>query len=299
MTHALYPHRNYAYSQADVFNHTPFAGNGLAVFTDATGLDATEMVRLANEMRQFESIFLQPGVDAATVAARIFTMEEELPFAGHPVLGAASVLHATRQPDAAEATWHLALPARIVTVHTERHPQWFTATMDQGHADFGAVAPPEYRTRVLAALNLTEANVPTTPPLQMVTTGLPYLIVPVHDGLERAHIVQPPIAELLGEVGARFVYVLDVARREGRTWNNTGLMEDSATGSAAGPAGAYLVRHGLARADETITLHQGRFVGRPSELHVHVTEAGNDLTVAVSGDVVLVGSGIIHVPTGA
>jgi trans-2,3-dihydro-3-hydroxyanthranilate isomerase len=185
-----------------------------------------------------------------------------------------------------------------VTVQTERHPHWFAATMDQGVATFGAVATPEFATNLPPALNLAADDMLDDLPPQMVTTGLPYLIVPVRSGLERARITHPHFAAMLAEVGAQFVYVVDVARREGRTWDNAGLVEDIATGSAAGPAGAYLVRHGRARADEAITLQQGRFLGRPSELRVRVAnEAGDALRVAVSGDVVPVGVGTLHVPT--
>ncbi|MBA3826963.1 MAG: PhzF family phenazine biosynthesis protein, partial [Ktedonobacterales bacterium] len=275
---------------------TPFMGNGLAVFPDAGGLDAATMARITSEMRQFESIFLFPHGDDA-VEARIFTMEEELVFAGHPILGAASVLHALRRPDAATGRWHLHLGTRVVTVQTERHPHWFSATMDQGRVTFGAVATPDYRAALLPALNLTVDDWPADLPMQVVTTGLPYLIVPVRRGLERARIMRQDFAALLAEVGAQFVYVVDVARREGRTWDNAGLVEDIATGSAAGPVGAYLVRYGLAPVEVDIILQQGRFMGRPSELRVRVHAAPQDgLWSEVSGDVCLVGSGTLSVP---
>jgi len=97
---------------------------------------------------------------------------------------------------------------------------------------------------------------------------------------------------LLATIGAKFVYVLDVERREGRTWDNDGRVEDIATGSAAGPAGAYLVAHGLASHDEVITLAQGRFLGRPSELHAIVR--GDRAGVIVRGRVCLVGGGALR-----
>ncbi len=292
----MYPHYAIPYHQVDVFGRTPFTGNGLAVFPDAQALDAATMARITGEMRQFESIFLLPGADDTAAHARIFTMEEELVFAGHPILGAASVLHATRRPEAAGATWHLHLGTRSITVRTERQPRWFTATMDQGCAEFGAVATPEYRASVGAALGLSADDLTSDLPPQMVTTGLPYLIMPVRDGLARARIMHPQFAGLLAEVGAQFVYVVDVARREGRTWDNAGMVEDIATGSAAGPVGAYLVRYGRAQPDADIILHQGRFVGRPSEIRVRVQAEGQALRVAVSGDVCHVGLGTLFVP---
>ena len=92
------------------------------------------------------------------------------------------------------------------------------------------------------------------------------------------------LAERLAALGAAFVFLLDVDNREGRTWDNAGLVEDVATGSAAGPVAAYLVELGKARRGETFELHQGRFVGRPSLLEVRV---GDDDQVQVGGKVQL------------
>ena len=98
--------------------------------------------------------------------------------------------------------------------------------------------------------------------MQVISTGLPYLIVRVTaHGLERARIAVRNFEDVLAAVGAKFVYVLDPARREGRTWDNAGAVEDVATGSAAGPAAAYLEGLGLADAAPGLTLEQGRFVG--------------------------------------
>ncbi|MCO2363366.1 PhzF family phenazine biosynthesis protein, partial [Pseudomonas aeruginosa] len=81
------------YWQVDVFAERPLTGNGLAVFDDASALDDAAMQAWTRELRQFESIFLLPGDDPRAFRARIFTLEEELPFAGHPLLGAAALLH--------------------------------------------------------------------------------------------------------------------------------------------------------------------------------------------------------------
>ena len=104
--------------------------------------------------------------------------------------------------------------------------------------------------------------------MQVVSTGLPYLIVPVSSGLDRARIAVGDFEERLANVGAKFVYVFDPDRREGRSWDNAGTVEDVATGSAAGPAAAFLIAHGLAGAAEKIVISQGRFLGRPSVIAV-------------------------------
>jgi PhzF family phenazine biosynthesis protein len=259
------------------------------------------MQRITREMRQFESIFLAPTTEIHHVGARVFTMEEELPFAGHPVLGAACVLHERLYyvGDADErAEWTLELPVRPVQVSTIRREGWYEATMNQGRPQFGATLGAEMVGRVLAALNLEEGDLYPNLPLEVVSTGLPYLLVPLASGLERAAIVQPGFEELLASSGAKFVYVLHLPTREGRTWDNDGRVEDVATGSAAGPVGAYLVRHGLASAEEEITLEQGRFLGRPSQLRVRVEGADGDggeiAAVYVTGDARMVARGVFE-----
>jgi PhzF family phenazine biosynthesis protein len=275
------------YYHADVFSNRVLSGNGLTVFPDSAALTADQMQQITIEMRQFESIFLCATDQRDTYSARIFTLEEELPFAGHPVLGAAATLHFLHTRDQHLSTWILNLPAKPVTVTTERREYGYAATMDQGPATFGQPLSIDQSLPYLSALNLTPEQLNHNFPLQMVSTGLPYLIVPVQNGLEQAKIGHPTFEALLNEIGAKFVYVLDINTREGRTWDNAGLVEDIATGSAAGPAGAYLVQHGAAKTDETILIQQGRFLNRPSQLYVTVTPSG----VQVGGDVCMVARG--------
>lgn len=298
-----------AWRQADVFSRTPLGGNGLAVFPDARGLDAAAMQALTRELRQFESIFLTPGAHPGARRARMFTVEEELDFAGHPVLGAACVLHEALGADAPEAAWILALNAREVRVTTRRalgpRGGWYEAEMDQGAPQFG---PPltlrpgagpdagpgaDTARALLRAQGLDEDDLAPGLPLQVVSTGLPYLLVPLRRGLERARPASADFATLLAAVGAHFCYPLDVTTREGRSFDNHGLLEDPATGSAAGPAGAYLVRHGLAEPGRPLTIRQGRFVHRPSEIRVRVEgppEAPE--RVLVGGEVAMAARGV-------
>ncbi len=93
--------------------------------------------------------------------------------------------------------------------------------------------------------------------MQVVSTGLPYLIVPVANGLDRARIAVRDFEDRLASVGAKFVYVFDPDKREGRSWDNAGAVEDVATGSAPGPAATFLAAHGLAALDEPVLINQG------------------------------------------
>jgi PhzF family phenazine biosynthesis protein len=133
-------------------------------------------------------------------------------------------------------------------------------------------------------------------PLEVVSTGLRYLIVPVQKGaLARAHIAHRELDVALGEVGADYAYLLDTDAREGRHWNNDGVVEDAATGSAAGCVAAYLHRHGQLCDDQNTELRQGRFINRPSRIGISARSTDGGVRVRVGGEVVLVGSGRLDV----
>lgn len=281
------------YRQVDVFAHAPLTGNGLAVFLDCGDVRGADMQALTREMRQFESIFLSPTGAPDTFRARIFTMEEELPFAGHPVLGAAATLHEAHA-HGARADWRLVLADKTVDVTTVTEPGGFRATMNQGRATFGAPLKGQAATAFLAAMGFAGSAPLLEFPLQVVSTGLPYLLVPVADGIERARVCVPDLEARLTAVGARFAYVLDVAGLEGRTFDNLGLVEDIATGSAAGPAVAYLASRGAVALNADVVLRQGRFLDRESALTVRL--AGPDVDAAdvlVSGGVRMVARGVL------
>ncbi len=279
------------YHQVDVFSATPYVGNGLAVFPSGGSLTSRQMQTITQELRQFESIFLDRSGESNEVGARIFTVEEELPFAGHPILGAAAVLHHEHHRAEDQAAWQFRLEAREVRVTTWLMPHGYRATMDQGPARFSPPLERKEEGAFLTALGLGGDDRHPDLPMQTVTTGLPYLIVPVRSGIDRACIRHPAFEELLASAGAKFVYVLDPATPEGRTWDNAGLQEDVATGSAAGPAAAYLVQHAARPEDTTITIWQGARAGRPCELRATVHREEGALRVEVEGDIVLIGQG--------
>jgi trans-2,3-dihydro-3-hydroxyanthranilate isomerase len=281
-----------SYRHLDVFSQKLMSGNGVTVFETDRALTPELMQSITREMRQFESIFLTPTEDRHRVQARVFTMEEELDFAGHPLLGAAAVLHERRFTDDETVLWTIQLKKKAVPVTTTRQGAHYRAEMDQGIAHFGHVLTEAEAWTFLEALNLQDHQLSSQFPLQQVSTGLPYLIVPITSGLENARIIKPGFESLLATVGAKFVYVFDLAKREGRTWDNQGMVEDIATGSAAGAVGAYLVKYGTSRVNQEIVLSQGRFVGRPSLLYVTVkAKSNNTLAVLVAGDVRPIASG--------
>jgi trans-2,3-dihydro-3-hydroxyanthranilate isomerase len=264
---AYFPMTTPTIFHVDVFATRPLTGNGLTVFLGADDWSAPVMQELTQEMKQFESIFLSE-ITSTGARARVFTVEEELPFAGHPVLGAAAVLHRTQTPEADSSSWVLKLPAGDVPVSTRKVGNHYLAEMNQGTAIFGRIIAVAELQTILARLGLSSQDL-AGPPAQVVSTGLPYLILPVQpEALARAAISGSDLEALLSALGAKFFFLLDVAAREIRTWDNLGRVEDVATGSAAGPAAAYLFSLGLADPSLPMELAQGRFAGRPSKIQI-------------------------------
>ena len=281
------------YRHVDVFTDRPFSGNGLTVFILEETLSTELMQEITREMRQFESIFLFPTEKPDTFQARVFTMEEELDFAGHPTLGATCVLHEKFFPNKDSSTWTICFNHKESLVKTTFQENRFFASMEQGIPEFGETLSDDEIETFLSALNLSKPDLDANFPLEVISLGLPYLIVPVRQNLEKAKISVGNFEEMLERIGAKFVYVFDLGKFEGRTWDNDGRVEDAATGSAAGPTGVYLFRQGLIEADEETVLNQGSFVGRPSKLLVKVGGTKDEIiSVKVSGEIVMMAKGI-------
>ncbi|HSP15213.1 MAG TPA: PhzF family phenazine biosynthesis protein [Thermoanaerobaculia bacterium] len=276
----------------DVFATGSLTGNGLTVFLDTDHWPASAMQRLAQESKQFESIFLS-SITPNSAKARIFTVEEELPFAGHPVLGAAAILHRTQAPSAESRSWVLSLPHGEIAVTTAKLETHYLCEMNQGKPIVGPTISDEAVTPILTRLGLRNSDVASGLDAQVISTGLPYLIIPVSPAaLAKAKISGTDLEAQLKTFGAKFVLVLAVEAREMRTWDNLGQVEDVATGSAAGPAAAYLLSRGLASPKLPIELAQGRFAARPSR--ITVTEDQNH-DLLVRGEVWPVSHGTLDV----
>ncbi|WP_049562008.1 PhzF family phenazine biosynthesis protein [Nonomuraea sp. SBT364] len=281
-----------SYRHVDVFAAKAFTGNSLAVFPTNPGLSSAQMLAITQELRHFETIFLNDSGEEGEVQARVFDLFEELDFAGHPVLGAAAVLH-ERDGEPGVRRRRFRLPRKTVAVTTHRTATGYHAALDQGKPEFLATVPAQNRLEIATALSLPESALAELP-LEVVSTGLRYLIVAVMGGLAGAKIVRDDFADLIARHGAQFAYLVDVQALEGRHWNNDGVLEDVATGSAAGCVGAYLARHHIVPVEEEFLLRQGRFTGRPSLLTVLPQGRPGDLhNVRVGGDVTLVARGTL------
>jgi trans-2,3-dihydro-3-hydroxyanthranilate isomerase len=283
------------YLHVDVFSARAYGGNSLPVFHDAPDLSAAQMLTITQELRQFETIFLQRTPTPGLVRARIFDLFEELPFAGHPLIGAAAALQQL-SGTMHRRIWTFDLSGRQVMVEVETTHHGYAAWLDLGAPHFLGLA--DDRAAVARAFSLAATDLDTALPLEVASTGLRYLVIPLRPGRIQAARVAHDLTDLLAGIGAQFAVLLDPGAREIRHWNNDGIVEDIATGSAAGVVAAYCIRHGLAPCDETFELAQGRFVARPSTLNVRVDAAdGTDVSVKVGGMVAIVGRGTLdHAP---
>jgi trans-2,3-dihydro-3-hydroxyanthranilate isomerase len=286
--------RTYEFIQVDVFTRTPLTGNPLAVFPDAHGLSDAEMQAVAREMNLSETTFILPR-DAATEVregkkVRIFTIEAELPFAGHPTLGTALYMYASEpnQTKPAEITLDLKagkIPVRF-SVDSEngrsgRVNGKVFGQMRQRDPEFG---PPLSCEDVARVIGISVNEIASEWPIQPVSTGLTFTIVPFRNrktlsDLKFAYI---QAAEFLKKSGANFFYFLCPERREGRLEARARMFfyggEDPATGSAAGCAASWMVQHGIANSEEPVVIRQGIECCRPSEMHVHARRQGDRVT---------------------
>jgi trans-2,3-dihydro-3-hydroxyanthranilate isomerase len=275
----------YEFVQLDVFTKTPLTGNPLAIFTDARGLTEEQMQALAREMNLSETTFIlprEPQIEAEEgKRVRIFTVEEELPFAGHPTLGTALYLQSTAASGADEIVLDLNVGKIGVRFRTDSNRRSNRVSGDvfgemrQRDPEFGPTLPPD---KVASALG--SAEIATEWPSQIVSTGLPFAIVPIRDAKALANL-KPDLAKvgaLLEGTGARFCYFISPEKREMRARMLFYGGEDPATGSAAGCAVSWMVRHGVAKSDEQIVIHQGVEARRPSEIFVRATSDGEKVT---------------------
>jgi len=265
--------RRYAYEQWDVFTKTPLTGNPLAVFLDASGLTDAQMQAIARETNLSETTFVFPR-DAATEASkgvrvRIFTREQELPFAGHPTLGTARALLARsgKKP-----------PARIVLdLNVGPIPVLFEESMYGEMIQQDAVAAETHEAKDIAPLLGLDVAKDFDPryPIRNVSTGRPNLMVMLRnlDAMRRIQVDWNAAAKYFASGDKQRGFYLmtreteaSTARVHARKPGRSG--EDPATGSAAGCAAAYLVETGIAKPGERVIIEQGSEMHRPSEIFV-------------------------------
>jgi trans-2,3-dihydro-3-hydroxyanthranilate isomerase len=270
------------YVVADVFTDTALTGNQLAVFTDGRDVDDETMQKLAKEMNFSETVFVLPASDGAHARIRIFTPVAELPFAGHPVLGSAYVL---------------AGPMQLGEIRLETQVGVIPVTLEREGAriTFGWMSQPVPQHEPFAEAIAVEEllGIQSQLPVELYHQGpgFAYLEVASREALAA---LSPDFAAL-----ARITdYGISCFAGAGSSWRTrmfapaSGVPEDPATGSAAGPLAMHLARHGRIAFGDEIQISQGDEVGRPSKLYARVTGTPERTeTIEVGGSAVIVARG--------
>jgi trans-2,3-dihydro-3-hydroxyanthranilate isomerase len=293
--------RTLKFYQADVFTGDPFGGNPVAVFPDAQGLSDYQLQQIAREMNLSETVFVLPPTDgAAVVRLRIFTPTQELPFAGHPVLGTFYVLAQLGLIAATDGVTRVMQECNIGLFPVELHAREGEVTlvvMTQPKPEFlGPVGAMEDVYQIARALGLPKYVITDMKwPIEVVSTGLPVIIVPMRT-LTAVRSIQPDpsaIMDLCSRFGANGLMAFTTVTVEPSATVHArmfapsiGILEDPATGSASGALGAYLVQNGVVDVAPTteIVIEQGYEIERPSQILVRV-ESDDDIiqTVKVGG----------------
>jgi trans-2,3-dihydro-3-hydroxyanthranilate isomerase len=315
--------------QLDVFTQTPLAGNPLAVFTDGDGLSPRIMQAIAREMNLPETVFVQkPTGDRALARLRIFTTLQELPLAGHPVIGAWFLLAQLGVVPAQEGSVRIwqQTGAGILPVEIGFHDgRPVRITMTQKPAEFRAARI--NRGALAQALGLGARDLGSSPvssrsrsrngtpgtkrrrdrsgehdhdlPVEFVSTGIPNLLVPIRNRalLGRIDVDPRALRRAMGNAGTMaYCFALDaqncVYARGMLPWQ---VGEDPATGSAAGSLGAYLARHERLNLATPLEIHQGIEMGRPSRIQVEIVSERGKFVPRVSGSAVTIMEGFLDV----
>jgi trans-2,3-dihydro-3-hydroxyanthranilate isomerase len=296
--------RQYQYVHLDVFTDTRLHGNQLFVYTDPAGLDAETMLTLTRESNLSENTFVFPPEQAGTdYRVRIFTRAAETPFAGHPTIGTAFALaHIGRlKPGQPRTTFGLGVGPTNLDLEWKDGKLAF-AWMTQQPPTFGKTVT--NAAGLAAAIGVEAPAIDSRAPAQEVYSGSTFFIVPLttRKAVDSAVLDRAKIDALFGAAGIqrRGLYLFttergdDDANAYSRLLGGAGAIEDPATGSAAGPAGAFMAKNGFAPGSgpASIVFLQGVLVRRPSRLHVRVERTGSDVTgVKVGGAATVVGTG--------
>jgi trans-2,3-dihydro-3-hydroxyanthranilate isomerase len=282
----------------DVFTSRALEGNQLAVFTDGSTLTAEQMQTIARETNYSETTFVIPRSFEETKEkghrVRIFTVHEELPFAGHPTLGTAWVLRGIGGAD--EIVLDLKVGKVPVRFSTEGGQPF--GEMRQRDPEFGQI---HAREDLAHALRMNVDEIADDVPIHTVSTGMAFVIVPIRrlETLQRLSFNYSNAVEYLAKTDGKFLYFVSretvdpKARLHARMIFYNG--EDPATGSAAGCTAAWMAMHGVAKSDERVLIEQGIETKRPSQLFVRAEKRSDSVVnVRVGGRAVEVARGELY-----
>lgn len=283
----------------DVFAIAQYTGNQLAVFTNAAALSDAQMQQIAKEMNYSETTFLtSPTPQDGGYNVRIFTPKKELPFAGHPTLGTAYII----QKEIIQE------PVNVVNLNLEvgQIPVAWHKSEDVGEVLWMRQKPPSFyqildANALAPVLNLGSDEVDSRFPIQEVSTGIPFIIVPLktHESLKRIRVNREKFLELVEKTQSKEILVFCPETYSPE--NNLsvrvfaeflGIPEDPATGSANGCLAGYLVEHSyFGDKPVDVRVEQGYEIGRPSLLLLKARRCQDIIEVLVGGKVVTIAKG--------
>jgi trans-2,3-dihydro-3-hydroxyanthranilate isomerase len=290
--------RRYPFVWLDVFARTPLEGNQLVVFPDARGLTDDEMQMIARETHLSETTFVFPREEEVDqrrgFRTRIFAVFGEMPFAGHPTLGTASVLSNAKGLN--EVALELNV-GKIPVIFTVKDGRRF-GEMIQNDPIIGATHDPE---PVARALRVSPSDFDPDHPIQTVSTGVPFAIVPFKT-LDRISKIRPnwhAMEEYLAETDAKFFFLVTRETVDPEAALHARMIfsggEDPATGAAVGPASAWMVMHGLVKPEESMIVEQGLEIHRSSHIYARSSlKDGKPTNVRVGGHCVQVIEGELN-----
>jgi trans-2,3-dihydro-3-hydroxyanthranilate isomerase len=306
---------NHRFVQLDVFTDSPFAGNPLAVFPEAAEIGDDDMLKIAREMNLSETVFVLPARNENTLRRlRIFTPTREIPFAGHPIVGTWNALAregVVPVPDGGNGITqiHHEVGIGVLPVDIEfKNGEPSQVVMTQGPFEIvNEIEAPQEQSDIARALGLGREDLDEGLPIQVISTGLPSLAVPIRSlaDLRSCRVNAGLLAELYTQAGGTACYAFSretievgSARAHARLFAPAdNIAEDPATGSAAGALGGYLIHHNAITATSdgdrfVFSIEQGDFIHRPSRINIEVTgAAGAVARVRVGGPSVVVARG--------
>ncbi|UCC11060.1 MAG: PhzF family phenazine biosynthesis protein [candidate division WOR-3 bacterium] len=279
----------------DVFTDIPYTGNQLAVFPDVVQLTQDNMQALANEINYSETTFIVESQDPSyDFQVRIFNPKNEMPFAGHPILGTAfAIIHILKRWDSTRGLLRLKTQVGVIPIEIVDGVLWMQQNQPEFYGDHTDKEKPAN------FIGLSPDDLMDELPVEEVSTGNRMMIIPVKtlDAVRRAEGNVLHLKQFFGERNAGpYLFTFETTRPEAKVHTrffapHLGIIEDAATGSAAGPLTAYLLKHSVFGERFEIINEQGVEMNRPSQIHMKGEKHDDQYVVKIGGRCVFVGTG--------
>lgn len=261
----------------DVFTDTPFSGKNLtAVFTD--NMVSSEALQLmAREFSSHMTVFVFPADSSGASRIRIFSSGGEQKHAGYAAMGAAAALHSAAVDSGKNKIINLILNEKAINIESEKRGNCFSVLMRQGFPEYIKIIKQRYLSDLLASINMKPDMLYEKYPVEIISAGIPSLLIPSSGNIDKAAVKSDYIFSLLETYKASRFCIFDINTLESRVWTSPEKAEIPASGSTAGALCAYLVKNRLKDAGEEITFRQGSLPKRKSSVRCTYDRIGNEI----------------------